>query len=139
MIVLDTNIVSELMRHTPSESVLVWVDSQDSAELAITALTAAELRAGVACMPRGRRRTAIGSDVDALLDDTFAGRVLPFEAESAAHYAEILAIRRRAGSPVEPLDAQIAAICLQHGAALATRNTRDFEGLALQLIDPWVV
>ena len=80
---------------------------------------------------------AIASEVDALLDDTFAGRVLPFEAESAAYYAEILALRRRAGSPVEPLDAQIAAICLQHGSALATRNTRDFTGLGLAVVDPW--
>ncbi|MDP9181760.1 MAG: type II toxin-antitoxin system VapC family toxin [Actinomycetota bacterium] len=137
MIVLDTNVVSELMRHSPTEAVLVWVDSRDSADMAITAVTAAELRAGVACMPRGRRRTAIASDVDALLDDTLAGRVLPFDAESAAYYAEILAIRRGAGSPIEPLDAQIAAICMQHGSALATRNTRDFTGLGLTLLDPW--
>jgi predicted nucleic acid-binding protein len=137
VIVLDTNVVSELMRHAPLEAVLVWVDSRDSAELAITAVTAAELRAGVACLPRGRRRTAVASAVDALLDDTLAGRVLPFEAESAAYYGEILALRRRAGAPIEPLDAQIAAICLQHGSALATRNTRDFTGFGLTLLDPW--
>lgn len=137
MIVLDTNVVSELIRESPAPSVVARVDSWDSSELAITAVTAAELRAGVAFLPSGRRRTAIARSVDVLLSETFAGAVLPFDAESASRYADVLAARRRAGAPIEPLDAQIAAICLQYDARLATRNLRDFAGVGVDLIDPW--
>jgi predicted nucleic acid-binding protein len=137
VIVLDTNVVSELMRRSPNASVLAWTDAQRSPDLAITAVTAAELRAGVATMPAGRRRTRIAERIDGLVQQTFAGRVLPFDAESGEHYADIVARRRRAGAPISVLDAQIAAITRRRDAALATRNVKDFVRTGVTLIDPW--
>ena len=137
MIVLDTNVVSELARPQPDARVITWADEQDAAELVITALTAAEIRAGVALLPRGRRQREIGQRMETLLRETFSGRVLPFDVDSSPHYARILAVRRRAGRPISTIDAQIAAICAQHECELATRNTGDFRGLGLRLIDPW--
>ena len=137
MIVLDTNVVSELMRPAPDAKVVAWVDRQPVTDLLITAITAAELRAGVALLPRGRRRTAIAEQIDALIDETFAGFVLPFDVESSGHYGDIVARRTRAGAPIAALDAQIAAVCRQHEAPLATRNHRDFADTGVDLIDPW--
>jgi toxin FitB len=137
VIVLDTNVLSELLRPEPATGVVAWVDAQESAELAITVITAAELRAGVAFLPRGRRRTAIGRSVELLLVETFAGSVLPFDEGAAIEYADVVARRRRAGAPITALDAEIAAICRLYGASLATRNTSDFEGTGVRLLDPW--
>lgn len=137
MIVLDTSVVSELLRSAPDPGVVAWVDARDPSELVITAVTAAELRVGVAFLPRGRRRTLLGESVDMLLEQTFAGCVLPFDIDATAHYAEVVAARRKSGAPIAALDAQIAAVCRQHQAGLATRNTRDFAGLGLELFDPW--
>jgi predicted nucleic acid-binding protein len=137
VIVLDTNVVSELARTAPSQAVIDWVDAQDSADLVITAVTAAEIRAGVALLPDGRRQREIGARMEALITDTFAGHVLAFDVDSSLQYADILANRTRAGRPIGGLDAQIAAVCAQHDATLATRNTDDFDGIGLHLIDPW--
>lgn len=137
MIVLDTNVVSELARPQPSQLVIDWVDTYDSVELVITALTAAEIRAGVALLPGGRRQREIGLRMEALLTETFAGHVLAFDIDSSTHYAHVLATRTRAGRPIGGLDAQIAAVCAQHESALATRNTADFDGAGLELINPW--
>lgn len=137
MIVLDTNVVSELARPRPSQAVIDWVDAREAAELVITALTAAEVRAGVALLPAGRRQREFGERMESLLSDTFAGHVLAFDIDSSAHYADILAARTRAGRPISGLDAQIAAVCRQHQASLATRNTADFDGIGLCLINPW--
>lgn len=137
MIVLDTNVVSELARPIPSQAVIEWVDAQESSSLVITALTAAEVRAGVALLPGGRRKLDVGLRIELLLTETFAGFVLAFDIGSSAHYAEILAGRTRAGQPISAFDAQIAAICRQHEAILATRNTADFTETGIQLINPW--
>ena len=137
MIVLDTNVVSELARPTPSPAVIEWVDAQDSSSLVITALTAAEVRAGVALLPNGRRKQDIGLRMESLLTETFAGFVLAFDIDSSAHYADIVAGRRRAGRPISAFDAQIASVCRQHDADLATRNTADFTDTGIQLINPW--
>ncbi len=137
MIVLDTNVVSELARPTPSQTVIDWIDVHDSAELVITALTAAEVRAGVALLPSGRRKVEIGLRMEALLTETFAGYVLAFDIDSTPHYADILATRTRAGRTIGAIDAQIAAISRQHQATLATRNTTDFTDTGLDLINPW--
>ncbi len=137
MIVLDTNVVSELARPTPSQTVINWVDGCDSAELVITALTAAEVRAGVALLPSGRRKLEIGLRMELLLTETFAGYVLAFDLDSTPHYADILATRTRAGRTISAIDAQIAAISRQHQATLATRNTTDFTDTGLNLINPW--
>ncbi|WGW12340.1 type II toxin-antitoxin system VapC family toxin [Saxibacter everestensis] len=137
MIVLDTNVVSELARATPSREVLDWVDARDSADLVITALTAAEIRAGVALLPDGRRKRAIELKMEALLTETFYGSVLAFDIESSSYYAKILADRKRTGRSISAFDAQIAAVCGQHGAALATRNTKDFIDTGIRLFNPW--
>lgn len=137
MIVLDTNVVSELARPIPNQAVIEWVDAQESSSLVITALTAAEVRAGVALLPGGRRKRDVGLRMELLLTETFAGFVLAFDIGSSARYAEILAGRTRAGQPISAFDAQIAAICRQHDAILATRNTADFTETGIQLINPW--
>jgi len=137
VIVLDTNIVSELARPTPSQVVIERVDAQESSSLVITALTAAEVRAGVALLPGGRRKQDVGLRMESLLTETFAGFVLAFDIDSSAHYAHILAGRERAGRPINAFDAQIAAACRQYEAILATRNTADFTDTGIQLLDPW--
>jgi predicted nucleic acid-binding protein len=137
MIVLDTNVLSELARRDPSRLVVEWVDDQDSADLVITAVTAAEIRAGIALLPDGRRRRDIAQRMEALIAETFAGQVLPFDVDCSPHYANILAARSRTGLPIAGLDAQIAAVCANQGAALATRNTADFRRTGVRLINPW--
>lgn len=137
MIVLDTNVVSELARPQPAPKVVDWVDAQDSADLVITAVTAAEIRAGVALLPTGRRQRQIAERMEALITETFAGYVLAFDVDSSEYYANIVATRTHAGRPISGLDAQIAAVCAQHDGTLATRNTDDFDGLDLNLINPW--
>ncbi len=137
MIVLDTNVVSELARRQPSPAVVEWVDAYDSSDLVITALTAAEVRGGVALLPEGRRKQAIGRAMESLLTETFAGYVLAFDLDSSAHYADIVAARRHQGRPISSMDAQIAAVCRQYGATLATRNTADFSNTGIELTNPW--
>ncbi len=137
MIVLDTNVLSELARSRPSQEVINWADARDSSDLVITALTAAEVRAGVALLPDGRRKRDIGMRMELLLTETFAGFVLAFDIDSSFHYAEILAARTRGGQPISAFDAQIAAVCRQHTAILATRNTADFTDTGIELINPW--
>jgi len=137
VIVLDTNVLSELVRPAPSPEVIAWIDAQDSTDLVITALTAAEVRAGVALLPSGRRKQDVGLRMESLLTETFAGFVLAFDIDSSEHYAEIVANRSRAGRPISTFDAQIAAVCRQHDALLATRNTADFTDTGVQLINPW--
>ena len=137
MIVLDTHVVSELVRPSPNRSVVEWVDEHDSSELVLTALTAAELRAGVALLPEGRRRDELGMRIESLLVETFAGYVLAFDVGSSAYYAEVLAVRTRGGRPITTFDAQIAAVCRQYDSVLATRNTTDFTDTGIQLVNPW--
>jgi predicted nucleic acid-binding protein len=139
VIVLDTNVVSELARPSPNPNVIDWIDAHNSAELVITALTAAEVRAGVALLPSGRRSREIGLRMEVLLTETFAGYVLAFDIDSTSHYADILAARTRAGRTISAVDAQIAAISRQHQATLATRNIADFAGTGIDLINPWEV
>jgi predicted nucleic acid-binding protein len=137
VIVLDTNVLSEVARPKPNPAVLEWVDAQDSSTLVITALTAAEVRAGVAILPDGHRKREVGLRMESLLAETFAGFILAFDVGSSDHYADIVAGRRRAGRPISAFDAQIAAVCRQHEASLATRNTADFTDTGIQLINPW--
>jgi hypothetical protein len=137
VIILDTNAPSELIKRLPAPQVIAWVDDQDSAELVTTSITTAELRAGgVAALPRGRRRELIAKQVEHLITDVFRGYVLPFDTESSPYYADLVAAARRHGRPMSALDAQIAAICRQHDAALATRNVSDFTATKLAVIDP---
>lgn len=137
MIVLDTNVISELFRPVPAEQVESWLSAQDGASVYFTAVGEAELRHGVAILPAGKRRTALIKAIESILDDDFHGRILPFDRAAAAAYAAIAAKRRAAGRPISQLDCQIAAIARARAAAVATRNTSDFEGCGIGVIDPW--
>ena len=137
MVVIDTNVVSELMRLTPEPAVMAWFSVQDSAALYLTAVTEAELRAGAAILPAGRRRDRLAAEVDSMVREDFAGRVLPFDSAAARAYAAIAAARRSLGRPIMEADCQIAAIARATGAAVATRNGADFEHCGIALIDPW--
>jgi predicted nucleic acid-binding protein len=137
VILLDTNVISELIRRDPDDRVLGWMDSLDSAALATTAITAAELLYGIARLPPGRRQNLLSEAVHVLLEDDLGGRVEPFDMSSATHYATLVSDRERAGRPIGVADAQIAAICRKLKATLATRNIDDFEATGIELIDPW--
>ena len=139
MVVLDTNVVSELMRLSPTPAVEAWVAGRSASSLFFSAVGEAELRYGVAIMPAGRRRDRLASEIEAMLRDDFEGRVLPFDSQAARAYAEIAAARRAAGRLVPQADCQIAAIARARGMAVATRNVRHFEEMGIEVIDPWVV
>lgn len=136
MILLDTNVLSELMRERADGHVVDWLRAQVLESLFTTALSEAELRAGVAILPSSKRRNALEQMVTEILRG-FAGRILPFDSDAAGHYALVLEQRRRAGHPIGPVDGQIAAIARTHGARLATRNVGDFEGCGVELVNPW--
>ena len=137
MIILDTNVISELSRHVPDPGVLAWLDSLEISEVATTAITAAELRYGVARLPEGHRKRELTVMIRGILSEDFYGRILPFDERASARYADIVTGREKIGRPVGVADAQIAAICRDLGATLATRNTSDFEETGIELIDPW--
>lgn len=137
MIVLDTNVLSELLRPNPAPRVEAWLAAQDGASVYFTTVGEAELRYGVAILPAGRRRTTIGAAIEGILDEDFRDRVLPFDREASRAYAAIAAERRAAGRPISQFDCQIAAIARAHGASVATRNTGDYEGCGVEVIDPW--
>ena len=137
MIVLDTNVVSELMRPQPAPAVLAWVNAQPADQLWLCSVVVAELLSGVGRLPDGARKRQLASAVEAMVFDDFAGRTLTFDLEAAAAYAQLVVRREAAGVPIAMADAQIGAICAVHGATLATRNTRNFAQLGLTLIHPW--
>jgi len=136
VIVFDTNVISELMRSEPSPVVVEWVRAHRASELYATSITLAEVRYGIERLPDGSRRQRLR----AVADEVFAAfeeQVLSFDAEAATRYAVIVSERDRAGLPIDGFDAQIAAICRSHGAALATRNLKDFHGTGIGVLDPW--
>jgi hypothetical protein len=137
MIILDTNVLSELMRSSPEEAVVQWLDAQPSQAIALTSITVAEILFGIERLPKGKRRSAFAQAAANLFDHEFRGRTLPFDAEAAQHYATEVAAAERRGRNVSMADAQIAAICARNKATLATRNTRDFEHFPIPLINPW--
>jgi predicted nucleic acid-binding protein len=139
VIVLDTNVISELTRQAPTLGVISWLDSLTAAEVATTAITAAELLYGVARLPNGHRKRELAAAVNGLLSDDFQGRVLSFDERAAGRYADIVTDRERLGRPIGVADAQIAAICRTVDATLATRNTNDFEKTGIELINPWLL
>jgi predicted nucleic acid-binding protein len=134
---LDTNVVSELVRPRPAERVVAWVVGQAPADLYLAALTIGELTRGVERLPGGRRRDTLVRWIDRDLSRQFAGRILPFDREAAVLWGRIMGEGDRNGRPRAAADAQIAATARRHGLALATRNTADFEGMGVDLVDPW--
>ncbi|MBM3495562.1 MAG: type II toxin-antitoxin system VapC family toxin [Armatimonadetes bacterium] len=138
MILLDTNVLSEFMRPQPSAMVVAWLDDQPGGEVYTSAVSRAEVELGLALMPEGRRQAALSEAAQAMFDEDFAGRCLPFDEGAARHYARLVAARIRSGRPISVEDAQIAAIALAHKMPLATRNTADFEQIGgLEIVDPW--
>ena len=137
MVILDTNVLSELLRPAPAEQVERWLSTQDGATVYFTSVGEAELRHGVAILPKGKRRNALTHAIEGLLDEDFRDRILPFDRSAARAYATIAAARRAAGRPISQFDCQIASIALAYEATVATRNTSDYEGCGIELIDPW--
>jgi predicted nucleic acid-binding protein len=137
VIVLNTNVISELSRRVPDPGVLSWLDSLAVSDVATTAITAAELRYGVARLPDGHRKRELTVMIQGILTEDFHGRILPFDERSSVQYADIVIKRQRIGRPIGIADAQIAAICCDLGAILATRNTADFEETGIELVNPW--
>jgi predicted nucleic acid-binding protein len=136
MIVLDTNVTSELMKPAPSPAVISWVRAQRSSELYTTAITVAEIGYGIERLPDGRRKSTLQRAADDIFS-AFAEQVLAFDAAAAQHYGQIVSHRDNAGHPIDGFDAQIASICRTHDAVLDTRNVTDFDDTQISVIDPW--
>ena len=137
MILLDTNIVSELMKSAPEPSVLAWIDDMPAAIVFVSAITRAEILYGIALVPEGKRRDRLEQAAHTAFETYFRGRILPFDSEAADAFAPLAAGRRQAGRPISQADAQIAAIARSRGAELATRNVPDFEGCGVEIVNPW--
>jgi len=137
MIVLDTNVLSELLRPMPEARVLTWLASQPRSALFTTTVTRGEIFYGIGLLPDGARKNALWAAVRAIFDNDLAGRVLSFDTEAADAYAEIAASRRKAGKPISQFDAMIAGVARSRGASLATRNVKDFVDCGTDILDPW--
>ncbi len=138
MILLDTNVLSELMRPKPNFKVVQWLDSYPENELWISSVTVAEIRLGLSLLPQGKRKDMLLGLAEQTFQEDFFERCLPFDCDAAAYYARIVAKRRQDGRPISVEDAQIAAIALTGGLTLATRNVSDFSGIQnVDLVNPW--
>jgi predicted nucleic acid-binding protein len=137
MIILDTNVLSEVMKPAPAERVLYWMANQQASALFITATTLAELLYGIELKPMGKSRTALNAIMESILEQNFLDRILPFDADAARTFALIMSARRKSGRPMAQMDGQIAAIARSRGAQVATRDTPGFELCGVTLIDPW--
>lgn len=137
MILLDTNVISEPLRHAPEPRVVEWIDAQPLETLYLSAMTVAELRAGVMLLPTGKRRAILHDSLEKRVLPMFVGRVLAFDVTCTNAYAELLAKVRKAGSGIDTADACIAAIAVANGFTVATRDTSPFQAAGLTVIDPW--
>lgn len=137
MSVLDTNVISELMRPEPDAAVFGWVAAQPRSSLYTTTISQAEIFAGIAVLPPGRRRELLDAAAHAIFNEEFAGRILPFDEGAARRYGDLFAQCKQAGRPIATVDLMIAAVARARDASLVTRNTRDFDACAISLIDPW--
>ena len=137
MIVLDTNVLSALMRRVPEQPVVEWLDQQPAESVWITSITLFEARFGLALLPKGRRRQALEAAFEQLMVEDLDGRVLDFDRPSAEAAATLAAARQRSGHPIDMRDTQIAGIVLARHAKLATRNVQHFADLSVQVINPW--
>lgn len=136
MIVLDTNVTSELMKLAPSPEVAQWVRRRNTGELYTTSLTLAEIGYGIARLPEGRRKDLLAATAKEVFS-AFADHVLAFDAKAAIQYGDIVSHRDRLGMPIKGFDAQIASICRAHDATLATRNVTDFQDTGIVVLNPW--
>jgi predicted nucleic acid-binding protein len=137
VILFDTNVLSEAMRASPNERVALWLMALPSDEPAVTAITIGEIGVGLSLMPPGQKRAAREADWRRVRAALIGERVLPFDDEAAERLGDVVAMRRAAGAPIELADALIASIALARSLTLATRDTEDFEGLGLRLVNPW--
>ena len=137
MIVLDTNVISEIMLVQPDPRVLTWLDRQPPSSLFTTAVSEAEIRTGIAFLDSGRRKSGLIAAADRAFHALFSGRVLPFDSPAALAYADIAASRRAAGRPISHADCQIAAIARSRWASVASRDTRGFAHCGIEVINPW--
>ena len=137
MPILDTNVLSEYMSERPSEAVIAWMNSIPKWEQFTTAVCMAEIRRGISKMPSGRRRRLTDETANRLFHVELAGRILPFDTQAAELFGDIFETRRRSGGSYNVEDCMIAAIARSVGMAVATRNVRDFEGVGVDVIDPW--
>lgn len=137
MILLDTNVVSEIMRPNPDPAFAAWMQAQPTREIFTTAITEAEIFKGIEIMASGRKRRELLDVAQSFFHIDMASRILPFDSAAAGWFADIFARRRRLGLATQPLDVQIAAIAREHKAVLATRNTSDFQECGIELINPW--
>ena len=137
MILLDTNVVSEPLRHVPDSRVVDWIDAQPLETLFLSAITVAELRAGIALLPAGKRRAGLHESLEKQVLPLFAGRVLPFDVACTRAYAELVAKARAAGLAIATADGFIAASAAANGLAVATRDAGPFLAAGATVIDPW--
>jgi len=137
VILLDTNVISEVMRPQPAPVVTDWLNAMDAGRLHVSAVTIGEIEFGLDNLPAGRRREALRSRFDTFLARAFVDRILDYDDRAARHYGWIMGEQRRSGRPVSAPDGQIAAIATVHGMTIATRNIRDFSACGLALINPW--
>ncbi len=137
MLVLDTNVISELMKDAPDPQVKKWFERLSDSDFYTTVVSVSEIGADINLLDEGKRRDSIQQKSRLIFKTLFADKILPFNENSAAIYAKIVPIRKKSGKPISVLNAIIASICIEHEASLVTRNTTDFEGIGLELIDPW--
>ena len=137
MLLLDTNILSAMMRFVAEQEVADWIVGQATDELFTATVCQAEILSGIAVLPHGRRRAELEAATGAMFAEDFQGRVLPFDMQAAAAYADMFAARRKAGRPTGTMDLMLAAIARVRGASIVTRNVADFEGLGLTIVNPW--
>ena len=134
---LDTNVLSETMKPRPAAEIAAWMRAQPLRSLFIAAICQAEILAGIAIMPTGRRRTELEAMAHAIFSQDFDGRILPFDAQAAGVYAKLFALRRQSGRPIETPDLIVAATARVHDAAIVTRDTGGFDGCGLAVVNPW--
>jgi hypothetical protein len=137
MIVLDTNVISEMMGPDPAETVAIWYKTQTRHLLFTTSINCGEMLAGIEVLAPGRRRTELARAARVMFGNDFEGRILVFDQSAAEHYAGILADRKHRGRPIDALDAQIAAVVGSQSMTLATRNTKDFQHCGIEVVNPW--
>jgi predicted nucleic acid-binding protein len=138
MIVVDTNVLSEVMKPSPAPAVVVWLAGVELEGLFTTVVNEAEIRLGIELLPNGRRKRELQEAAERIIA-LFDIRILSFDSMATQYFAQIVAGRRRMGQPIDDLDAQIAAVARSHHMALATRNVLDFHGTGIKVLDPWRV